>query len=75
MRCFRWVMCRFGVWVLPRLLNRNDIGFENLGFRRKSAMTTSFERWTLYWMISRVVLFIGSARVGEFGIDIAAVGN
>jgi hypothetical protein len=33
-------------------------------------MTISFERWTLYWMISRVVLFIRGS-IGEFGIGIA----
>ena len=43
-----------------------------LGFRRKSAITTSFERWTLYWIISRVVLFIRSITVGWFGIGVAA---
>ncbi|KAJ6003543.1 hypothetical protein N7522_006235 [Penicillium canescens] len=57
--CFRWMVRRFGVRVLPRFLNRNDIGFENPGvpeevchddiLRAVEVVLDDFEGCLIHW--------------------------
>ena len=68
-------MCRFGVRVLPRLLNRDDISFKNPRVPEEVCHDDILRAVDVVLDDSRVVLFIGCIAVGGFGIGVTAGGD